>query len=334
MSQWKNPPPVVILSGTEDFLRQRELREAISVADSVGRSVEYLKGGENEELLRIIASTGVLFEEDVLVVIEDDLDELNEEILLRHHEFGSESVCVVIHHPGAIKAKSKVAKIAEDLPPRLVAKFEKPKPWEEMEHASTFCVRESARRGVKMSTALAEALVRHVGVDLGMLSFEVMKLRELLDAQDTDEVTAAHLKSTVGAFTEIGPKPIVDALEMRDVGALGQALANMRRTHASDVGSATLRTVGFVGHSATTWLHAAALSRSGRSPEEVAEKLGQHLFVVRKTSLPAARRWGEGRLTRLLKSLVRVSNAVKGGHVNPWVELECALFRSLSDASD
>jgi DNA polymerase III delta subunit len=334
MSQWRQPPPVVVLSGAEEFLRQRELREAISIADETGRSVEYIKGGDNEELLRTISSTGVLYEESVLLVIEEDFDEIDVELVLRHHEFGSDSVCVLLHHPGAIKAKSRLAKIAEDLPPRLVAKFEKPKPWEEAAQATSFCANEAQRHGVKLSAPLAEALVQHVGTDLGMLSFEILKLRVLLAAEGGSEVTAVHLRNTVAAFAEIGPKPIVDALEVRDVRALGQALANVRRTHAGDIGGATLRTCGFVGHSATSWLHTAALLRSGRSAEEIAEKLGQHLFIVRKTTLPAARRWGEGKLTRLVKSLVRVSNAVKGGHANPWVELECALFRSLTDGGE
>jgi DNA polymerase III delta subunit len=323
---------VVILSGSEEFLRQRELREAISVADELGRSVEYLKGGDHDDLLRTISSTGLLFDESVLLVVEEDLDELDEEIILRHHEFGTDLVCVVLHHPGTIKPKTTLAKIAAELPPRLVAKFEKPKPWEEVAHAASFSVTEAQRKGVQLAPQLAEALVQHVGTDLGMLAFEILKLRELLNAEGVSEVTAPHLRSTVAAFSEIGPKPVVDALEARDVKALGQALANMRRTHAGDVGGAVLRTVAFVGHSATTWLHVAALARNGSSVEEIAEKLGQHHFLVRKTSLPAARRWGEGALTRLLKSLVRVSNAVKGGHLNPWVELECALFRSLSSA--
>lgn len=331
MSQWRDPPSVVVLSGSDEFLRQRQLREAVSISDEVGRSVEYVSGSDKDGLIATLSSTGVLFDDTALVVIEDDLDQLDADVILRHHERGSTAVCVVLHQVGAIKAKSPLAKIAAELPPRWVAKFEKPKPWDEVPHAVAFCASEARRLSLSLSSTLAEVLVAHVGTDLGMLAFELWKLRVLLGSEGVDEVTSAHVRSTLGAFAEIGPKPVVDALEMRDVRALVPALANLRRTHASDVGSAVLKTCGFVGHSATTWLHVAALSREGRSPEEISERVGMHVFVLRKNALPAARRWGAGRLVHLVKSLVRVSRAVKGGHVNPWVELECALLRSLAD---
>jgi len=328
MSRWKNPPPVVVLSGSEDYLRSRELREAVSAADASGRGVEYLAGADVEELRRILSSTGVLFQEEVLVVVEDP-EAVDAEMILQHHEAENNAVVVVLYHEADIKAKSNLARIAEALPARFVARFEKPKPWEEAEHASRFCVSEATRRGVRLTMPLADGIVKSVGTDLGMLSFEIEKLAMLLRAEGLDEATPAHARSVLGAFTELGPRPIVDALERRDVRATGTALASMRRTHAGQASGATIRACAFIGAAARGWLHVASLLQADVSHEEIAQRTKLHPFVLRKTILPAARRWGQGDLISLLKSLASVERGVRNGHVNPWVELECALFRSL-----
>lgn len=329
MSQWRRPPPVVILSGSEEFLRTRELREAIAVSDANGRSVEYVTGADSEEISRIISSNGVFFQEDVLIVVEDP-ETVDPKIVLHHHEHGDNSVCILLHSEGAIKAKSNLAKVAAELPPKLVAKFEKPKPWEEADAARSFCIAEASRKGMMMPAPLAAALVQNAGTDLGVLSFEILKLELLLQTRGGGEISANDLKAVIAAFTELGPKPVIEALEMRDLRAAGVGLTNMRRTHAGDLTGATMQLCAFVGHAATAWLHVASLLKTGSSPEEISSRVGQHVFVLRKTSIPAAKRWGEGRLVSLLKSVARVQRAVKGGHIHPWVELEAALFRALA----
>jgi DNA polymerase III delta subunit len=329
MSQWRRPPPVVILSGNEEFLRVRELREAVSVADVNGRSVEYVTGADSEEISRIISSNGVFFQEDVLIVVEDP-ETIDPKVVLHHHEHGDGSVCILLYAEGAIKAKSNLAKVAAELPPKLVARFEKPKPWEEVEAARSFCVAEAARKNMIMPHPIAGALVQNAGTDLGVLSFEIMKLELLLQPRGGGEISVNDLRSVIAAFTELGPKPVIEALETRDTRAAGVALANMRRTHAGDLTGATMQLCAFTGHAATSWLHVASLLKTGSSPEEISSRVGQHVFVLRKTSIPAAKRWGEGRLISLLKSVARVQRAVKGGHIHPWVELEAALFRALA----
>jgi DNA polymerase III delta subunit len=329
MSQWKRPPPVVILSGGEEFLRVRELKEAIAAADATGRSVEYVKGTDSDEITRIISSNGVFFQEDVLIVVEDP-ETIDPAVVLHHHEHGDGSVCILLYVEGAIKVKSNLGKIAAELPSKLIAKFEKPKPWEEADAARSFCITEASRKNMTMPPGIAAALVQNAGSDLGVLSFEILKLELLLAEQGGGEISANHLRSSIAAFTELGPKPVIEALEQRDLRGAGVGLANMRRTHAGDLTGATMQLCAFIGHAATAWLHVASLLKTGSSPEEISSRVGQHVFVLRKTSIPSAKRWGEGRLVSLLKSVARVQRAVKGGHVHPWAELEAALFRSLA----
>lgn len=333
MSQWEHPPPVVILSGSHDYLRQREVREAVSVADAFGRSVEYVKGTDRDDLSRTISSTGIFFQEEVLVVV-DDPGDVDVALVLAHHETGDNSAVLLLHQKGPIKPKTNLAEICKTLPSRFVAKFEKPKPWEEAEYAAKFCVNEARKLGVKLEEPLAMALIQNSSLDLGVLSFEVRKLALYLESKGETQITGAHIKATIASFSELGPKPVLEALEKKDFSATSRALANMRRTHAGHLGGATLLACAWIGKSVTSWLHVAALHEEGYKLEEISTRTGQHEFVIRKTYLPVARRWGKGRLNSLVKSIARVERSVKSGHLNPWVELECALFRSLEGGID
>lgn len=329
MSQWKNPPPVVILSGDEEYLRVRELREAVSVADEMGRSVEYVNGDDREELSRVLSSSGVFFQDEILVVIENP-ENVDADLILRHHESGGGDVVILLCQKGAIKKKSKLAKVAGALPKQFVARFEKPKPWDEAERAIQFCVTEARKRGVGLKDSLAGAIVKNVGLDLGILTFEIDKLARFTKVEGYSEVAVIHVKQTIGAFSELGPKPVVEALERFDAKNTANALANMRRTHAGNLGGATLRACAFVSKSATKWLHIAALLDEGAGQDEISSRTGLHPFVLRKTLLPVAKRWGQGRLVTLLKSLARVERSVRRGHLNPWVQLECAVLSSFA----
>lgn len=330
MSQWRDPPSVVVLSGDEDFLRVRELREAVAVSDETGRSVEYVEGVNRDEISRVLSSTGVFFQEDVLLVVERP-EPVDPGLLIRHHESESSSVCVVLHQEGKIKPGTGLAEVADALPPRLVAKFDKPKPWEVVDRAVDFCVEQARRREVKLPEPLARAIVQNVGADLGMLTFEVEKIARYLGSEGIAEATPGHVKKVLGAFSQLGPKPVVEALERRDSKQTGNALANMRRTHAGNLSGATLRACAFVSRAAIGWLHVAALLGEGADAEEIASRVSAHPFVVRRNLLPVARRWGEGRLVSLLKSIARVERSVRSGHVHPWVELECALLGAVAD---
>lgn len=332
MSQWRKPPPVVILSGNHDFLRRRELKEAIRVAEVMGRSLEYAQGTDRDELSRIVSSTGVFFQEEVLVIIENP-EKIDADLVINHHESGDTSTVFVLHQPGAIPPKSTLGKIAKALPDRFVAKFEKPKPWDMVDHAATFCVAEARKHKVKLSDPLARAIVQNAGQDLGVLSFEVQKLAFFLQAQDETDITIEHVKVTIASFSELGPKPVIEALEKKDLSATSRALVNMRRTHAGNLGGAALLACAWVGKSAASWLHIAALNDEGYSLGEISARSGIHEFIVRKTLLPVARRWGQGRLTSLIKSIARVERSVRSGQLHPWVQLECALFRSLEGSN-
>lgn len=327
MSQWKNPPPVVVLSGEHEYLRLREVKEAIRVGEANGRSIEFLQGTDREELTRILSSTGVFFQEEVLVIVEEP-EKIDADLVIRHHESEDTATVLVLHQVGPVKPKTNLMKVVKELPARFVADFEKPKPWEEVDHAAQFCVAEARKHKLKLDQPLATAIVQNIGASLGILAFEIQKLAMLMAARGETTITPQHVKSTIASFSELGPKPILQALERRDPKATARALANMRRTHAGNLGAATMLACAWIGRSLSKWLHVAALNEEGYSLGEISARVSTHEFVIRKTLLPVARRWGQGRLTSLLKAIAGVERSVRSGHVHPWIVLECALFRS------
>jgi len=328
---WTNPPPVLVLSGAVEFLRIRELRKAIAAADRTGRQVEYLRGADREELSSLLSSSGIFFTGKSLVVIEDP-EKVDADLVWAHYERGGNATSLVLHVEGSTKPTTALGKLIKKLPPENVAKFAAPKPWEEEQMAVDFLAAEAKSRKLKLDLRLAAGMVQNIGTDLGILSFEMDKIAMLISSEGAGkEISPSHVKATIAGFSELGAMPVVETLGRRDLKGLSRALTNMRRTHAGHPSGATLKACGLLSHNITTWLHAASLLGQGANTEEIAERIKLHPFVVRKSILPVARRWSEGSLVELLNSIAAVERGVRSGHINPWVEFECALFYAVEE---
>jgi DNA polymerase III delta subunit len=328
MSHWKNPPPVVVLSGTDSFLRTRELKEAVSVADQTGRQVEYVSASDEETLVSLVSGAGVLFKQKYLVVVQDPLS-IAHDLVLRHFNRKSNRVSLVLHHEGTLPKKAcGLSKVVSALPKNFVARFDSPKPWERENIAVEFVLREAKKVGVEISSEIASGMLSRSDSDLGVLSYEIQKLAWMLDSEkrESRKVSAEDVRGILASFSESGPLPIVESLEMRDGPGVARALYNMRRSHIGQLNSATLRACGYVTGAITNWLHVAALKEQGSSADEISQRVGIHSFVVKKTLIPASQRWGKETLVSLLKSLAAVERGAKSGAVNSWSAFEQAIL--------
>lgn len=330
---WVNPPAVVVISGSHDFLRIRELKKAISAADANHREVLFIGGADRDGLSDVLSSAGVFFKDKSLVIVTDP-EKVDTELVWNHHERGDNTTVVLIHHEGAIKATGALGKLVKKLPPKSVATFASPTPWEEVEKAAEFLVAEATHRKLKLDLRLAAGMVQNIGTDYGILAFEIDKIAMLISAEGCGpEVSSDQVKSVIAGFSELGAMPIVESLGRKDLRGVARALSNMRRTHGGPTSGATLRACALLTHNITTWLHTASLLGQGSSTDEIAERIKLPPFVVRKNILPVARQWSETSLVALLNSMATVERSVKSGHIHPWVELECALFCALGAPS-
>ena len=317
---WDRLPPVVILSGSQEFLRLRELRKAIRASEITGRRVDFVEGSDKQTIIQLISSVGVLFSDSILLVINDP-NQINHKMVLDHHESGSTDVCLLLHYEDDIGKTGTLAKIAAALPKKRVISFASPADHKAKEVAVRFCQQEMKRWGKMISETLLTSMVNLIGTDLGQLAFEIKKVVYLVG--DREEITAADVGSTMAVIGEASANPVTEALGNLDPRGLLKALAAVKKNAPSDP---TIKICAFVGSNATKWLHALSLDAQRVDVPEGARRVGVPPYVYEKLILPPARRWGVPHVIQLVHQVGRVERAVRSGHVDPWIELECALL--------
>lgn len=339
---WRNPPPVVVVSGGQEYLRSREVGLAIREAVAAGRGVSRVASGDAGALFDAMSGS-FLFADAVLLIVESGAvkkkatkksgkvaqddggagDGWGDEavaLVVEHVGASDTGVSILVHHPGEVDAASLAGKVLEVLPKGRHASYPAPKPWEEKDYAVKFFETEVRRRGKTVASALAEAVVRQVGVDCGLLSFEALKVSTLLDVEGRTEVTKSDLTGMLASFGAEDWQALKEALALRNPKGVARALSDIRNGPGGDAyGKASI----IVTQTVLKWLHAAALHEAGVSEEEAAGRVGMHPFPYKKDLLPPAKRWGKKLLTSLLRDVT--SLGVRRGMQAPWVALESTL---------
>lgn len=336
---WLNPPPVIVVTGDEDYLRRRELQKALAGAARTGRRVEYIQGTDSQTLSRVLSSGSVLFKDRTLAMV-SDADRVDVDMVLRHHKRGSAKVALVLTQEGTAKKKGSLVEISKVLSKSLRLHFEKVALWKRDSFAASFVVKEGKALGIRVSEKVATVMVAAAGDDLGVLSFELQKLAALLGSLEFEkpekeraarpEVEGVHLRQSLSTLTQVGAISVVEALAARNAKRLVRALATMRKTHTSDP---TMKACALLAHNVTQWLHAAALISQNAAIEEIGLRLRLHPYVCKTKVLPAAKNWGERNLAGVLTGLAAVERGVRSGHLNSWVELECVLLKAIHHRS-
>jgi DNA polymerase III delta subunit len=323
MAGWMKPPPVMVISGSEGFLRRREVLKGVHAARKTGRTVERAFGEDHEAIGELIE--GGMFGGPVLAIISKpakiDAD------LVEAQSAGDGTVCLVLHHEGKIKKGSAFDKAIVSVPQKHRIVFDRPpQRYKVKDYAIKFVVREAKRFKLGISTDLAEALVSKVGTDLGVLHFELLKVEAYIASTKAgDTITPKSLMATMTRSGEADLAPLVEAVGRADARMVLREMDALKLNFVGDNTGRTLAACAWLGSAATKWLHAAALHEGGASVDESAQRLEMHAYVYKAFNLPIAKRWGKTRLLTLVKRLSRVEMGVRKGHVDPWVELECVL---------
>lgn len=342
---WANPPPVMVVTGSLDFLRHREIQKAIRAAEMSGRRVVRVGVGDGQ-MLSDILSSGFIFTSETLAIVEsapvrkkatkkkaepeavsEDVEggwtEEDLELVLEHSKGSFTEVTLVVHHEGEMGAKSFAGMLAEGLPKGRVLDFPAPKPWEQNEFALKFFIGELKRLGKSIEAPLAEAVVRQAGTDVGLLSFEALKIATLLDREGRPDAQQGDLAGLISNFGSDDWNALKDAIGTRNPQRVARSLIDLRNGPSSGaVAKATSVIIGTVEQ----WLHAAALLESGVDEEMAASRLNMKPFPFKQNVLPHARRWGRQSLDALYRGVVEVDGGIRRGHLNPWVELESVLL--------
>ncbi len=316
---WDKPYPVMLVGGTDTFMVERELSRARQACVSTGRrylDVDDLTAAEVSDMV----SPSMFVTERLLVVVPAKVvaGGVLESIKSHHAEFAKAADVDV-----SFVVQGSHKDLAAVIGNGRVLSWEAPKPWQEREVAVKFLQAEVARLGATISEELATLMVRSAGTDRWLLTQEALKLVTYMQAVGREGMVA--VREDAAAVTAPFAGGVVE--DMVAAVAAGDRQRVCKAVTALSEGESPIAVCAAISSAASRWLYAAsALSAGGVSDEDVASRLGQHVFVFRQNTLPHAKRWGPKSLTKLIKGLARVERSVKSGRISPWVTLESVLL--------
>ena len=319
----------MVISGSDDFMRERELSRARKAATKTQRRWIRLSDGDNVGLDAVL-SLSTFVEERSLVVLDVKGTKSGwtagvEQTVLRHHASGDDDVALVIVCLGSAGKDSWVSKVVSAVGKGRHLSWDAPKPWEEREAAAKFLRAEVSRLGATIPEDLADLTVLSAGSDRWMMVQEALKLTTLLKSEGRDTVTRSDVGAVVAPLSGGQWDDLTTAVANGDRRATIRALTTLR--NGPEGGDTPMGACVILSNAIVRWLHASSALGQDLSDDDVASRVGIHPFIFKKTVAPVARRWGKEKLTTLLRDVVAVERAIKRGAVNPWVGLEAALLR-------
>jgi hypothetical protein len=333
---WDKPYPVMVIAGTDDFMRDRELSRARKAASATGRRFTRLSEGDGEGL-RAALSAAFLVSDPCFLVLESGLPrrrgqsgswtEEDAALVLEHHAGDDVSdIAMIVVHGGEVPKDGFVRLVLDAVGKKRMLAWEAPKPWDARETAVKFLRSEVSRLGFTIPEDAAEISVRLSGTDRWLMTQEAVKFCTLLRAEGRDTVTKQDVAALAAPFASEYRDDLVNAVARGDGVGVMRALAMAR---SGPEGETPVPACGHLARTVVRWLHAASASSTGVSvsDEDLASRIGVKAYMLRTSILPPARKWGVGPLTFLLRDIVFAERAAKQGRANPWVLLETSLIR-------
>jgi DNA polymerase III delta subunit len=229
-------------------------------------------------------------------------------------------------YEGEPDARTSFAKNLDKLPKGTVKHFTAPSDFKAEGEAATFLVREMQSHGYTLEASLAQAMVERAGTDLGVLSYEALKLSTLLRADGLDTPTPQLVGQTLASLGDTTSIQFLDALRTRNAKQVARTLTRIRRMAPN--GSGAVKEM--VGRTLTTLiltLQAADFYERGKEAKDAAALVGQNPWYYENKILPFAQTWGRQRLRELVRHFCIADRSVLFGVVDPWIAFEIGVLR-------
>lgn len=312
-------PPLTVVSGGQTILRRRFLANLVETQRAAGWKVVEVDGSVPGAIQEVLV--GDVFDPVATLVVVSTPEKVPLELLERHQETQDSLVTLVLHIEGEPDGRSKFGKLVKGAWSAVHKNFPEPSDWQAPKVAVEFVQGEARRQGLSIPVPLATVLVDRSGTDLGVLSFEMVKIGILAKLAGVTEIDVLHLKGGMAPIAEASAFPILDALQARNAKKLLKALSALRRTSRDDP---TMRVSRLLASSVSKWLQACYLADM---PAKVAaEELGVHPWVHETRIQPAVQLWGLSGTVSILSDLAAVERAVLSGAQDPWTVLTTRLM--------
>lgn len=321
MSKKEPSASVLLVGGSDEFNRRRLISKIVATRVSEGWGVTPVDGSSPSPLDSVFSMT-MMFGTPTLCVISNP-EKLPPELISEQLSSPDPNISFLL-----VTDKDKLSGPVFDLVPKKNLKvFTLPPFYKLDEHASDFVVSEVQSKGNSIASSLAFSLVRKVGADKGVLSFEVQKVCML--AGPGAEITANHLRETLAALAESDGSVLLEALGTRNAKKLALEFIKYK---ASRGGDPTIELCGRVLTPALTrWIQAAHLSGIGMSSAAAAGAVGANPWYWENKILPFALQWGVAGCARMIRIVAQSQTLVFRGSVSPFSYLEASLLDLLKD---
>jgi DNA polymerase III delta subunit len=312
----KREPNVLIVTGDQAFSRRRFVQEVVAAKAAEGWRIDRVDGADESQLGAALSSGMFMQTQPETLVVVDHPAKADPEIYKEHAQDRGTKTVLLLHHEGIPSKTTKFGKYVATQK-SSVKEWKAPKPWEAQNLGAAFCIRELKKHGITIDPAVAKALVERVGSDLGILSFEVLKLVMLAGAENVTAITPGLLPHSLAVLLEAEMQPVVAAVADRNPKRLCVVLNRVRQTHKSD---ATIPVCRVLGGTALKWIGVADLKEK-KTPDQAALLLGHNAYHYRNNLLPQVNRWPRRDLIKLLRVLAVSERAVLSGVISPWAGL-------------
>jgi len=321
----KGPPRVMLVSGTDDFLRGRWVRQVITDAHRHGYDV--VQAADEGDVVSTVTMAGT-FGTKTLVVA--PADKISVETVEEHVGSGPDNVSILLEIPGLKDDKKYPAICPVHEGYRI--NFDVPASKKDLESRAVQFVRVEAARVLgakdsKMDARLATSVVRGVGTDLGVLAHEVLKYAGHAKARGASAIEVEDVRAMIRGSAEADIQPVRDALSRADAKGMAKALDRVRsKSVGGDPTMLLLRARGGPADLALQWLRVALLLDKGAGASQIASQVGVPEWAVQRDIVPTVRRWGKTNLTNLVQNLAAADRAALRGAPSPWIAVEAALL--------
>jgi DNA polymerase III delta subunit len=316
---------VFLVSGDNEFLCRRLIRDLEKQALGNGWCLDWIDGDDPHSLRTSLQGASSLFQESGTLSVALTKGKLDSDVVLRFHERtkGKGESALVVYHRGKPSAKSEFAKLQKKLGGQHRS-YLRPPPYKADEEALTFFIEEAKRYDLVLPPPLGKALIERMGSDMGLLSFEMLKISSYMKRlfpEDT-EIAPAHVRRVV-SNTSDNIFSFVNALGRKDEKNVFKSLGRIQglKTPLMTVLLASWPTV-------LLWYQAAQMTGlRGLSPDKGADTLGINKWRYKNIILPVGQRWGTSSLQNLVSHYSSSEAGILEGNVDVWTQFEVGLLK-------
>lgn len=316
-------PPVLLVNGTDDHRRRAFLRNLVTKFQSEGYAIYPVDGEDAETLGNLIATTGVLFTNNALVIVSHPEKMDLSDTILEHLRNKDPFLTLVL----VSESDKPTGDVVKQVPKQNIKSFSLPAFYKLDEHAAGYAQEHAKSQGILLPADLAMAMVKRAGNDLGVVTFEVDKAVKLAQYLGNTTLTPQHVKQTIAPLLELDGSVLMDAIGMRRLNKVADELHRYSQSKRADP------TIEFCGRTMTPtvlrWLQASYLHEKGTAPSAAAGRVGSNPWYWEHKVLPQALSWGVLGCKKLLAVVSRSQVAVFEGALSPWGILETGILTAI-----